>query len=121
MSVIVTIEADNKIYLLTVNNGVNDFETVAKARHYFESSYRKRHSLSYESSISVVLNHMAYQPSIHEWNHNDLSPMIEMGIIEEENFHEYGLSHVSGHMTGGLCTGENAKEFHDKGIKPRLI
>jgi hypothetical protein len=121
MAIVVSFLADEKVYLFVKENVVNDFETVSRALTYFEKAYNNNHSRGHEASMSALINGITFQPSVHEWDHQDLSPMIDMEIIENGTFHAYSLSHVSGGMVGALCTGERALEWHESGLKPRLI
>ncbi|MFF2532286.1 hypothetical protein ACFVS2_25590 [Brevibacillus sp. NPDC058079] len=122
MPALVTFEADNKIFLMTTSdNVVQAFETVQKGLNYFEDGYNRNHSRGYEASISACINNMSFSPSVHEWEHEDIAPLIEMGVVDMNSFRGYRLSNTSGSMNGALLTGEQAKEFHDRGVKPRLI
>lgn len=122
MPVIVSIKADNKIYLHIGNeNVVSDFETVERAMQFFERPYEKAHSRGYEASMSACINYITYQPRVHNWEYENLSPLVEQGVIDNDTYRAYELSHVSGHVKGALCTGVNAEIWHESGISPSLV
>jgi hypothetical protein len=121
MPAIVTILADNKIYLMMNDKTVQGFDTVNEAINHFEVGYNNNHARGYEASMSACLNFIQFSPSIHEWEHENLTPLVDEGVIELDNFRGYSLSSVSGRMLGAICTGENALTFHESGITPKLI
>ena len=119
---LVSFKAKDKVYLLIgENNVVQAFKSVQKASDYFESSYMKCHNRGYESSMSACLNYITFNPAIHPWEHEDLSKLVDMGVINPETFSSYTIRNISGQITGALCTGENASSWHDSGITPNLI
>lgn len=122
MNALVPFLADNKVYLLIGDeNCVQAFKSERKALDCFEDSYNRSHSRGYEASISACLNAITYEPTIHSWQHEDLQPLIDMDIINQETFRAYSMHHVSGSIKGALLTGDNALKWHEGGIKPRLI
>jgi hypothetical protein len=121
MPVLVTFKSEEKIYLLTEKNVVNDFQTVEKACNYFEKSYKRFLGLGLEGSATACLHQITFDPRVHVWEHKDLTPMIDQKIIDPDTMNNYSISHDSGRMTGGLCAGENALRFHESGLSPKLV
>lgn len=122
MPALVTFRADNKIYLLTdKTNTATSFDTVQDGINYFERAYKRHGALSYESIMSVCINNLTFSPAVHQWDHEDLAPLIGMNIIDMKTFRGYRLRNVSGVMTGALLTREKAEEFHESGRKPSTV
>jgi hypothetical protein len=121
MPAIVTLKADSKLYLMTEGGVVRAFNTVEEALSYFEVGYNRNHRRSYEGSMSALLNAITYSAAVHRLDYEDISPLIEQGVVDTETFNNYQLNHVSGSMTGALLTGVNAEAFHASGIAPRII
>lgn len=121
MPAIVTFQSENKVYLLMNEDSVRGFDTTGQALNYFEESYNRNHSRGYEASMSATLNYIQFTPAVHEWNHDDLQPLVDDKVIDLDTFRAYSIYSISGRMKGALCTGEKAQEFHDNGITPSLI
>lgn len=123
MPALITIEVSGKIYLLMDRESkcVQGFDTVEEGIAYFERGYNESHTRNYESSMSALMNYITFTPSVHEWNHDDLKPLFGMKIAVDETFKAYGINNVSGYMMGVLLTGEEAEQFHENGLKPKLI
>ena len=122
MSAIVTFLYDDKVYLLTMKEkNVRKFESVEEGLAYFEKSYNRKHAIGYVGSITASLNFITFQPSVHEWNHETVSLLVEQDVIVMDTACGYEFTHETGRISGGLCTGEKALEFHHSGKVPQLI
>ena len=119
---LVSFYADNKVYLLLGEDRiVQAFDSVRRALDYFESPYLRAHNRGFTSSMSACLNYITFNPAIHSWEHEDLSKLIEMGVIASDTFRSYTIGNISGQIKGALCTGAEAVNWHNSGITPKLI
>lgn len=120
-SSLVSLRADNKIYIMADGGMISGFENKQKALDFFQKGYNQSHRRGYEASMSACINYITFQPAIHEISEDELQGLVEQGVIVPETFKSYSLNHISGMMTGALCTGENAEKWHESGTSPRLI
>ena len=110
--------SDGKYYITTEENGViSAFKTDQDGLNYYESSYMEWHKRSNEAPMSACINHMTFSPSIVK-----VSGLEEIKKMVGPEPHLFGLSHVSGHMTGiPIPDLEVGQKYWDKGAKPKLI
>ncbi len=110
------IEAENKIWLmLTDDNAIRAFRTEREALAHFEDAYQGAHARGYEASMSACINWMYFQPSIIHASLED----VKHEIIAVDA-HAFTLRSIAGSIDAAN-TQPKAREWFEKGMKPRLI
>jgi hypothetical protein len=97
---------------------VRAFHTETDGVRYFEDSYNRAHSRSYEGSMSACINWMYLQPSIVMVD--NLADLITKFAEPDGTVKLMDVGNNLCRVTGVNVTNK-AKKLWDEGIKPRLI
>ena len=116
---VVSIKANDEIYLLSDDEGVvNGFPSQAAALRRFEAKYNQAHGRGYVGSMSACIHYMQFEYRCHEVIADVQSLMPSVVEPYSTIRSVYG---ESGGFKGILCTGPRAAEWHSGGVQPRLV
>jgi len=116
---IISFETEGKVYIQTdKENAVVGYPTSIEAVKSFESMYFDAHSRGYERSMSACMHFITFKPAIHVLD--DIQEIVANNVAEIP-FKTFRVSSGAGQLSGILCTGKYAKDWHDKGITPELV
>jgi hypothetical protein len=117
--IICLVKFDDKIFVMADadNQCIQGFKTIKNGLRFFEDAYNENHARSYEASMSACVNYIYFQPSIVYVKSYD---ELKKKIVDEKDFKVYDLRCVAGFMVG-ISTRPTAKEYWEKGHKPKLI
>ncbi len=110
------VEAETKLYImLNDDNTIVGYENETAGVRSWEDAYNRSHRRGYEASMSACINAISFRPSI-----VSAADIDEIESLLAPDRSVVAVRNVAGGIRGA-CTNVKAKEYWDRGVKPRLI